>query len=76
MLAVIDAAQFLGLRDQSCYDLNSPMILCKFQSQEFVLLVDEVVGVIELEELDSQLQGDIIPFDMDQMVKIFFSQSI
>jgi chemotaxis signal transduction protein len=53
-IALIDLALALGIKHESHYTLNTPILLCHHGEQKIGIIIDKVIDVIEVEKSSYQ----------------------
>lgn len=60
---VVDLLLCLNLERKNLYTLDTPILLCQSNSRMFGLIVDNVVGLAEIEETDMQMKDELTAAD-------------
>jgi purine-binding chemotaxis protein CheW len=55
-IPVVDLGERLGIKCESKYTLETPIVICKDGSKHIGLIIDEIVGVETIEDTDLQMQ--------------------
>jgi len=73
---IIDLSLRLGLHRKKSYTINTPIILCQMDSQHIGMIVDNVIGIDEIENTQLQMEDEFSKTDSPFLAAVVFNHQL